>query len=168
MFRLTCLSSLLVSVATFATHAQITVSDTLDDGAFDSFFDYDTSSDFSGGNDLSEFIPGGFALYPDSVLITFPGATGPVIGVVVIGADFNGRTTVEFQGTMGSKSWGPFNTGNYGSVILPSDNIGDILSVRVTSNEGTILAVSATYIPTPAATAALALAGLVATRRPRA
>jgi hypothetical protein len=102
------------------------------------------------------------------VLITFPGASGPVLGVVVIGADFNGRTTVQFQGTMGTKNWGPFNTGNFGLVILPEDNIGDILSVRITSNDGSILAVSATYIPTPAATAALALAGLVATRRRRA
>ncbi len=146
-------------------------SDDLTDGMFDPNFNYDFSSDFTGGGDFNELINGsGLCLCSDEVSITFPGVSDPVGLAQVDVADFTGvgATNVTFIGTMGSVNFSnTLVSASESYQVTLADGIGAITEIRITAFESFLTNVALRTIPTPGALAIFGAAGLAAVRRRR-
>ena len=164
-------------VAAASAHAGVRVIEedflSLDGGAiFDDRLTYDFSSDFSGGNDLNQLLPGELNLFPDEAMITVNDlAPGEYIqSVEVIWMDFCGIgcTTLEVFGATTSVSESNMITGEPEPVFLDADDLGEnITSFSLSSFEGAIELITVTVVPAPGSVAALGLGGLCLTRRRR-
>ena len=148
--------------------------DNLTDGLLDPFFNYDFQgpNDFSAAGDSNGHTAQGLWVYPDEVIITFPGLpAGEIVELAYIEiADYVGvgALEVEFIGTLGSVQFSNLLTSTIESYqVDPSDGIGSITSIKVGGFEDVINYVSVRTIPAPAGPAILAMSGLVAIRRRR-
>ena len=148
--------------------------DDLTDGLFDPVFNYDfqAADDFTGVADFNGVTPQGLWVYPDEVIITFPGLpAGELVELAHIEiADYVGigALSVEFFGTLGSVKYSNLLTSTIETYQVDQSNgIGYITSIEVGGYEDVISLVSLRTVPTPGAPALAALVGIAALRRRR-
>ncbi len=151
------------------------VFDDLTDGLLDPAFNYDFQgpNDFAPSGDSNGLgSPDGLWVYPDEVIVTFPGlAPGDVVELAHVEvADYVGigALDVEFFGTLGSVLFHNTMTSMIESYqVDQSDGIGYITSIRIGGYEDAIKLISLRTVPAPASAALLAGIGLLGARRRR-